>query len=126
MPVYTTARASPVIVPLLNTCTATAATAAAVPTSQALTSVEQLERFLPFLKELDKTSIWFSLVSGYLPVIALLGLINALPFLFQAIAEKYEVSASGMPHQLLRNVSSSALVGKGVDTLECIAVLEPQ
>jgi hypothetical protein len=84
-------------------------------TPQALTSVEQLERFLPSLKDLDKTSIWFSLVSGYLPVIALLGLINALPFLFQAIADKYEVSVTCMKQRWSTTASSTTAVSTGVD-----------
>lgn len=57
---------------------------------QAATSIEQLERFIPFLAKLDRGSIAYSLLSGYLPVLALLGLMNALPYVFQLIAQDYE------------------------------------
>ncbi|CAM9184621.1 unnamed protein product, partial [Phaeothamnion confervicola] len=57
---------------------------------QAVTSMSELSKLIPFLSNLPTDSVWYSLLSGYLPVVALLGLINALPYVFQAAAESYE------------------------------------
>mmetsp|Transcript_24959 Transcript_24959/g.32234 ORF Transcript_24959/g.32234 Transcript_24959/m.32234 type:complete len:480 (+) Transcript_24959:1-1440(+) len=56
---------------------------------QVLSSIEFLEDYLPFLKNLDTNSTYYSLLSGYLPVVALLIVVQLLPYLFQALEQRY-------------------------------------
>ncbi|GMH72624.1 hypothetical protein TrST_g9881 [Triparma strigata] len=72
---------------------------APVATVQALATTEQLAK-LPWLSWLDNVSdddeenkqrdFYVQLINGYLPVLALLGLIQLLPFIFQYVAVHYE------------------------------------
>ncbi len=57
---------------------------------QAISSMSQLQTFIPALKRLDVTSIWYSLLSSYVPVVALLGLISLLPIFFEMSCFYYE------------------------------------
>ncbi len=57
---------------------------------QAISSMSQLQIFIPALKRLDVTSIWYSLLSSYVPVVALLGLISLLPIFFEVSCFYYE------------------------------------
>ncbi len=57
---------------------------------QAISSISQLQVFIPALKRLDVESYWYSLLSSYLPVLALLGLIAILPIIFETSCFYYE------------------------------------
>lgn len=72
---------------------------APVATIQAMATTEQLAK-LPFMSWLDdstgdpdqdrKREFYVHLINGYLPVLALLGLIQLLPFIFQWVSVHYE------------------------------------
>ncbi|CAN0195006.1 unnamed protein product, partial [Scytosiphon promiscuus] len=53
-------------------------------------SYSQLEKIFPFLADLDSDSLLYYFIAGYLPVVLLLLLMMVLPFLFQALAYRYE------------------------------------
>ena len=60
-----------------------------VATITAWSSVDNLSKSLPFLKSMEG-GYMYTLLGGYLPVLALLGLLNILPILFRYLSEKYE------------------------------------
>ncbi|CAN0314103.1 unnamed protein product, partial [Ectocarpus fasciculatus] len=53
-------------------------------------SYSQLEKIFPVLADLDPDSFLYYVIAGYLPVVLLLLLMLLLPFLFQALAYRYE------------------------------------
>ncbi len=57
---------------------------------QAISSLEQLQVFIPALKHLKAGSILYNVLSSYLPVMALLGLMLLLPVLFRVSNFYYE------------------------------------
>eukprot|EP00903_Cladosiphon_okamuranus_P018683 g17196.t2 len=53
-------------------------------------SYSQLELIFPVLVDLDRNSILYYVIAGYLPVVLLLLLMLVLPFVFQGLAYHYE------------------------------------
>ncbi len=79
---------------------------------QAISSISQLQVYIPVLRKLDATSIWYSLLSSYLPVLALLGLIVILPIIFKTSCFYYEgvKLSSTIQHSILQRCFLFALV----------------
>jgi len=56
---------------------------------QAVASMENLAQWLDIPSVMDKNSYVYNLLAGYLPVVALLGIMQLLPIIFQALEIRY-------------------------------------